>query len=66
MLSILGEIEQLIGAGELDAASTKLQNVRQRLDGCGLLADSNDWIIDCPAQIGVRDLIDLILANLPA
>jgi hypothetical protein len=66
LLSILGEIEQLIGAGELDAASTKLQNVRQRLDGCGLLADSNDWIIDCPAQIGVRDLIDLILANLPA
>ncbi|MGH9330353.1 MAG: hypothetical protein ACRD09_07925, partial [Vicinamibacterales bacterium] len=64
LLTILGEIEQLISLGELDAASTKLQNLRRRLDGCDPVADSNDWILDCPAQISVRDLIDLILANL--
>ncbi len=66
LLSILGEIEQLIGAGDLDAAATKLQSLRRRLDGCGPIADTDDWIIDCPAQVGVRDLIDLILANLAA
>ncbi len=66
LLSVLGEVEQLIGAGELDAASTKLQSLRGRVDGCGSIAEGNDWIVTCPAQVGVRDLIDLILSNLAA
>jgi FG-GAP repeat len=64
MLSVVAEIEQLISEAELGAVSTKLQNLRKRVDGCNSVADSNDWILACPAQIGVRELIDLILANL--
>jgi len=41
-----------------------LDNLRKHVDGCGASADNNDWIIDCPAQLEVRALIDLLIANL--
>jgi hypothetical protein len=34
------------------------------VDGCGSTADMNDWIVDCPSQIAVRDLIDTLITGL--
>ena len=72
ILSILEGIEQDIAAGDIAAAIDQIQNLRTYVDGCpasptpGELTDNNDWIDDCDAQRQVRDLIDLLLANLGA
>ena len=69
ILSTLEGIEQDIAAGDTEAAVEQLQNLRKHLDGCpaspvpGESADNNDWIDDCDAQRQVRELIDLLLAN---
>lgn len=64
MQSRLDGIEADILAGDLAAAVRKLENLRRRVDGCGSAADMNDWIVDCPAQVEVRDLIDTLIAGL--
>ena len=63
-LSRLAEIEQNIQDGDLAAATQQLKNLRRRVDGCGIAADQNDWIVDCRAQQQVRALIDAILLKL--
>jgi hypothetical protein len=64
MLVQLEEIEALIAAGETEEAIEKLGNLRKHMDGCGTSADKNDWIVDCTDQIVIRELIDLLIANL--
>jgi hypothetical protein len=63
-LAILNEVESAIAGGEREEAVRKLQNLRRRLDGCGGLADTNDWITSCNEQMEVRALVDLLIANL--
>jgi Tol biopolymer transport system component len=63
-LSRLEAIEQLILDGKVEQALQELQNLRRRVDGCGSTADTNDWIIDCAAQLQVRALIDMLIGNL--
>jgi uncharacterized delta-60 repeat protein len=60
----LDAIEAMIAAGDLAGARTELQNLRRKVDGCGATADTNDWIVDCAAQIRVRTLIDDLIAHL--
>jgi hypothetical protein len=42
-------------------ALRNLQNLRRHVDGCGDDADSNDWIVDCDAQLEVRGFIDALI-----
>ncbi len=64
ILSRLEEIESLILAGDTAGAIRALNNLRRRVDGCGALADRDDWIIDCASQLEVRAVIDLLIRNL--
>ena len=48
-----------------DEAIDKLENdIRAKMDGCGLSADKNDWIIECTAQGDLNLLIDEIVADI--
>jgi hypothetical protein len=58
-----GAIETMFLAGEIEEGITALENLRRRFDGCPPESDGNDWIIDCDAQLRVRDLIDLLIAG---
>ena len=42
----------------------KLENIREHVDGCGAEADGDDWIRTCSEQVQVRELVDLLIANL--
>jgi hypothetical protein len=64
MLSHLANIENQVAMGQVDQAIVELQHLRRRVDGCGATAHKNDWIIDCQAQIQIRDYIDLLISNL--
>jgi Tol biopolymer transport system component len=76
-LSRLEIVEAKIAAGDIAGAITDLEDLRRRVDGCDptssppVAPDSNDWIQGTPAdpcssQGLVRDLIDLLIANLAA
>jgi Tol biopolymer transport system component len=60
----LEEVERLLLEGRTDEAIAKLRTIRRHVDGCGLVADQNDWITDCSAQEHVRALLDRLIANL--
>ncbi len=62
----LENVERAVARGQHAKAVQHLENLRKHLDGCGAEADGNDWIVDCGAQIQIRDLIDLLIANLSA
>ncbi len=64
ILAHLDNVEHQVAKGHIDVALNMLENLRKHVDGCGASADNNDWIIDCAAQIQVRDLIDLLVTNL--
>ncbi|MEX0863255.1 MAG: hypothetical protein WD269_00095, partial [Acidimicrobiia bacterium] len=66
LLQQLENIERTVARGQIDQAIHHLENLRMHLDGCGAIADGNDWIVDCDAQILIRDLLDLLIANLSA
>lgn len=63
MLNLLDDAEALLLKGKTKPALDKLRTLRSRMDGCGTVRDSNDWIIDCTIQIEVRSLVDLLIAN---
>lgn len=64
MLALLDAIERRIAGGDTAQALNLLGTLRLRVDGCGTAADGNDWIEECAAQVRVRSLIDLLVANL--
>ncbi len=64
LLVQLDAVEAMLLDGKTAGAVHKLENVRAHLDGCGTKADGDDWIRDCGAQVPVRDLVDLLIANL--
>jgi hypothetical protein len=59
----LDEIEGLLLKEKYRAAIRKLTDLRLRVDGCGGTADSNDWIVECAAQLDIRQMIDLLIQN---
>jgi hypothetical protein len=63
-LAALGDIDKLIGANKIDQAINKIDLLLAHVDGCGATADGTDWIIDCPTQITIRGLLDLLKSNL--
>jgi hypothetical protein len=60
----LENAERAVARGQVDQAIHQLENVRRHLDGCGSSPDGDDWIIDCTAQVEIRELLDLLIANL--
>jgi Bacterial TSP3 repeat len=66
MLAALDDIESSLLSGRTADAIRKLRTLRTRVDGCGTVAGKDDWITDCAAQHEVRDLVDMLLANLGA
>jgi hypothetical protein len=61
----LEAVERDIAAGRTAHALQELQKLRTRVDGCGTVADGNDWVTDCATQVLLRGYIDLLIANLP-
>jgi Tol biopolymer transport system component len=64
MTNILDEAEAMIAAGDIAGAIKKLRSLLTRVDGCGTKADKTDWIVDCTAQVEIRDLINTLIENL--
>jgi len=62
--ALLDQVEHFARQGNLAKALAHLENLRTHVDGCGLVADRDDWIVDCAAQQEIRALIDLLAANL--
>jgi Tol biopolymer transport system component len=58
------EIETRLDAGDVAGALDLLRDLRRKVDGCGVSADSNDWIRECPAQLAVRAQIDSMITTL--
>jgi hypothetical protein len=66
LLQRLENAEREVARGQIAQAIQHLGNLRAHLDGCGTTADGNDWIVDCDAQTQIRELLDLLIANLSA
>ena len=66
LLRNLENAERAVARGQVAQAIHHLEIVRGHLDGCGATADGNDWIVDCVAQVQIRDLLDLLISNLSA
>jgi hypothetical protein len=66
MLNLLNDAEALLLKRNRKAALDKLTTLRMRNDGCGVVADGNDWVLDCAIQTELRTLIDLLIANVRA
>jgi len=64
LIAWLEAIENQIEQDHRDAAIHELGLLRSRIDGCGATADNDDWITDCPDQVYVRELLDLLATNL--
>jgi len=66
IMSLLKVVEARVAVGDVATALRQLSNLRSHLDGCGAIPDGNDWIVECAAQTQVRELLDLLIANLSA
>jgi hypothetical protein len=64
LLRALDSSEHRVDRDRVDAALRRLRQLREHLDGCGTTADRDDWIVDCAAQLEIRALLDLLIANL--
>ena len=66
LLVMMDNVESLLLAGKVSKAIDKLGQVRSHVNGCGVGPDANDWILDCPRQLDIRWLIDVLTTNLGA
>jgi hypothetical protein len=66
VLALLQGAESKLLAGKPEQAIDRLQTLRTHLDGCGGTPDRDDWVVDCPSQVEVRELVDLLIANVTA
>ncbi len=62
-LNRLAAVEDALLAGDVEEAQAELTALREKVDGCGPVAESNDAIVICEAQLDVRALIDLLAAH---
>lgn len=56
--------ERRIHSGDLTSGRFVLDEIRAHLDGCGALADGDDWLVDCDSQREIRAAVDIVHANL--
>jgi dienelactone hydrolase len=62
--AILDAVEGRVARGQISGAVRMLENLKMRVDGCGVSPDRNDWIIVCYTQVKFRELLDLYILNL--
>ncbi len=62
-LAILYNVHGATLAGNVNAAVHELQNLRRHMGGCPPHPDKDDWIVDCAAQMQVRRVLDILIAN---
>jgi len=60
----LTDILRSIDAGNTVPAVQMLRNLRMRTDGCGSVADGDDWIVDCKCQSAVRPKMNDLIQKL--
>lgn len=63
MLARLEDIERATAAGHVNVAVNGLRNLLMRVDGCPPLPDPDDWVVDCAAQLRLRNLLELLTGN---
>ena len=61
IVSILDDVEILLLNGEIEDGIRLVQNLRRKVDG-----GNNDWLLNLEARAHLRQMIDLLLANLTA
>jgi CSLREA domain-containing protein len=61
MLAFLAKADRSLADGKGRKAGKTLRKLRSHVDGCGATSDGNDWVLDCDAQIEIRDAIDALL-----
>lgn len=66
LASNLEEVDAAIRSGDVGAAIDLVTGLLRRVDGCGMTADRNDWVVDCDAQADVRRALSLLARNLVA
>lgn len=59
-----GKAERRIHNGHLAAGRFVLDEIRAHIDGCGTMADGDDWLVDCEAQREIRAAVDVVQSNL--
>ncbi len=64
LLAQLSTVEKHRAKNRIRQAVHQLESLQKHIDGCGIAADQNDFIIDCESQILVRELTDLLIHNL--
>jgi len=64
VLSVLEDVEAMLKQKKVAKAIQTLHDLRKHFDGCGFVADNTDWLLECSAQLTIRSLIDLLIANL--
>ena len=62
--SALDSIEALLKQGKAAKALQAAIDLHKHFDGCGVMADNNDWLLDCGEQVVVRGLIEVLIVNL--
>lgn len=64
LLYKLDSVEKYLLDGYVTKGVKRLDYVRARLDGCGVTHDDYDWILECTDQEEIRELVDVLIANL--
>jgi endonuclease/exonuclease/phosphatase family metal-dependent hydrolase len=64
LVTRLEAIESEVAQRDPRSAITEITQLRTRLDGCGIVAGKDDWVVDCTSQQLVRGLLDLLATNL--
>ena len=62
--SLRANVQTAVAAGKGTKASQTLVRLSTRLNGCGLDPDRDDMIVDCAAQIKIRDIVLELACNL--
>ena len=64
LLSTVDRIESAIARDDLIRARLLATDMRTHMDGCGEGPDADDWIVTCADQIHIRELVDVLIANI--
>lgn len=61
---LLDKAEHYEAIGDFTSAKLALDAMRSYVDGCGAVADADDWLVWCPSQTELRAAVDAVRAHL--